>query len=494
MTPNERTALLRDIQHHIRRGDFASARHPCHELLRADSNDPDALSLHGLIEYSTGMIDEAEATLRKLIAIRPGNPDDHYNLARILTRRERTDEAMQEYDKAAALNPDYLTPIKGKAELLVLSGRQDEARRLLQEQIDAGKDAPEFGLILGTIEEQAGNHDDAATMAEKYAGAPGAKASTNRQLFFLLGRVYEKLERYDDAFRAFVRGNAYGAMPYDRAGFSKRVDRTIEIFSRKNMKGMPKSSIDSELPVFVTSMPRSGSTLIEQIINAHSRARGVGEINVINQVAFTSPERLKTQRPYPDCIETVTRKGLDTLGRAYLDEAEKLADDNDRIVDKTLQTWQHVGLLQLMLPNARVINVRRHPMDTCLSCFMAALSPSTHTFAATLEDLAHHYRDYDRLSKHWRDAAGIDSMEVRYEDLVADPETNARAIIDFCGLEWEDECLEYHTKKDRLVMTLSYDQVRKPIYTSALARWKRYERHLDPLRRLMGDLVDAYDA
>ncbi len=494
MTPNERTALLQEINGHMRRGDMASARQPVQSLLDANPDDIDGLSIDGIIKYSTGFLDEAEVNFRRLIELYPGRPEDHFNLARLLTRSDRIEEAIAEYDEALRLRPENLKPLEGKAQLLVLADRKDEARALLEEQINKGGDLPGFGLILGTIEEQAGDYEAAVRIAEKFAGSSSGDAPTNRQLFLLLGRALEKLERYDDAFRAFRRGKAYGAMPYDQAGFRDRVDRTIKIFSKKNLKSMPKSSQDSELPVFVTSMPRSGSTLVERIIGAHSRAKSVGEIIVMHRVAMGSAETLKTQRPYPDCIETTTRKGLDTLARQYLDEAEKLADGHDRIVDKTLETWQHVGLVQMMLPNARVINVRRHPMDTCLSCYMAALNPTVHTFASSLEDLAAHYREYDRLCKHWAQSAGIDYMEIRYEDLVDDQEKWSRDIIDFCGLEWEDACLQFHKKSSGLVLTLSYDQVRRPIYKSALDRWKRYEKQLDPLRRLIGDLVDEYDA
>jgi tetratricopeptide (TPR) repeat protein len=494
MTPQERSALLQDIQSHMRRNDMVSAREPCAALLEANPNDVDGLAIDGLIKFTTGYVEEAEVVFRRLIEIRPGNPEDHFNLARVLTRRERVDEAIKEFDEALRIRPDNLRPVEGKAQVLVIADRKDEAKALLKDHISKGDDLPSFGLILGTIAEQAGEYSEAVDIIERYAGSSKADAPTNRQLFLLLGRALEKLERYDDAFRAFRRGNAYGAMPYDREGFMDRVERTKRIFSRKNMKSMPKSGIDSELPVFVTSMPRSGSTLVERVIDAHSQAKGVGEIIVMHRVALESPNTLKTQRPYPDCIETATRKGLQTLGRQYLDEAEKLADGADRIVDKTLETWQHVGLVQMALPNARVINVRRHPMDTCLSCYMAALNPTVHTFAATLEDLAYHYRAYDTLCKHWAEAANIDYMEIRYEDFVDDQERWTHDIIDFCGLPWEDGCLEHHKRKSGLVMTLSYDQVRRPVYKSALARWKRYEKHLGPLQSLIGDLVKEYDA
>lgn len=495
MTPNERSALLQQINHHMRRQDLVSARQACQALLAANPNDVDGLAIHGVIQFTSGYVDEAESIFRRLIALRPGNPEDHFNLGRVLTRRDQVEEAMQEFDKAWRLRPENLRPIEGKAQVLVLANRKDEARRLLEEHIQAGRDTPGFALILATIQEQAGENEAAIATAEKHAGSSNADAPTNRQLFLLLGRTLEKLERFDDAFRAFQRGNAYGATPYDHAGMHDRIDRTIRIFSRKNVKSLPKSSIDSELPVFVTSMPRSGSTLVERIIGAHSKAIGVGEIIVMHRIAMGSPETLRTMRPYPDCIETATRKGLDALGRLYLDEAEKLADGHERIVDKTLETWQHVGLVQLALPNARVINVRRHPMDTCLSCYIAALNPTVHTFASSLESLAQHYREYDRLCKHWAKAATIDYMEIRYEDLVDDQERWSRDIIEFCGLDWEDQCLQFHKQSSPgLVKTLSYDQVRRPIYKSALDRWKRYEKHLEPLRRLIADLVDEYES
>ena len=384
-----------------------------------------------------------------------------------------------------------LAPIRGKAELLVLLGRQPEARDMLEACISQGRDSLEFGVILCTIEEQAGEYEAVVARAQRYTAGSSAASAANRQLHQVMGRALEKLERYDDAFDAFSRANLGAGPPFNRSGFESSVDHLIKIFSRKNLKLMSRSSIDSEQPIFVTSLPRSGSTLIEQIINAHSHARGVGELNAITAIASSAPARLKTARPYPECLENASRKGLDQLGRAYLDEARKLGGDAQRIADKTLQAWQHLGFLQLTLPEARVIHVRRHPMDTCLSCFMASLNTSAHPYVTTLEDLGFFYRQYDRLVKHWNDVLKIEMMEASYEALVEAPEPTIRAIIEFCGLDWEEDCLQHHKKVDRVVHTLSFDQVRKPLYKTAVARWKRYEKHLAPLKVALGDLAQA---
>jgi tetratricopeptide (TPR) repeat protein len=482
MRPQERDTLLRRINQCVQSGVCEPAREPCRQLLEANPNDCDALSFHAYITYLIGSLDEAEQTVRKLFTLRPGNADDHCMIARILSRKNQTNEALDQFDQAIKLNPSSPNPIIEKADLLIVLGRQDDAQRLIESKIAAGMNAPEFSLHLGTIQEQAGNYERAVEFAQRAAGAPAARPAINRQLYFLMGRALDKLSRYDDAFEAFQQGNACDALPFNQAGFAEHMDRIIKVFSKKNLKYMPNSSHASELPVFITSMPRSGSTLVEKIISAHSQAVGVDEINVINRIATNAHEHLKTQRPYPDCIDTITRKGLDQLGEIYLNEAEKLAGDHLRMADKTLQTWQHVGLVQLIMPGARVINVRRDPMDTCLSCFMASLNPQVHVFASNFNDLAFYYKQYDRLIKHWFNVASIELLEVQYEELVEDPERISREIIDFCGLEWEDECLQFHKQSDKIVLTLSYDQVRKPMYKTAVARWKKYEKHLGVLQ------------
>ena len=490
MTSEQRSALLNDARRWISKGAFGQAQEPCRQLLDANAADTDALCLKAQIDYAIGSLDAAEGAVRKLFELRPGNPEDHCMLAAILSRQERVEEALGQYDQAARLNPSSTKPAMGKAELLMYAGRSEEARAALQPLIDQGADDSAFGVLLGTIEENAGQYDKAVGLAQRYtSGANANPPAINRQLYFLMGRSLEKLERYDDAFDAFVRGNGFGALPFDHRRFGQYIDHLIEVFSKKNMRSMPRSSHDSELPVFIASMPRSGSTLVEQIVGAHSQAIGVGEINIINRVAINAPAHLKTQRPYPECISMVTRKGMTQLGDVYLEEAEKLASDHARLADKTLQAWQHVGLIQHILPDSRVIYVRRNPMDTCLSCFMAALTPDVHVFASNFKDLAFYYKQHDRLVKHWLKSASLEQLEVQYEELVEQPEELSRQIIEFCELDWEDECLRFHQKKDRLVMTLSYEQVRKPIYKSAMQRWKKYEKHLGELRAELADVL-----
>lgn len=489
MDPRERGERLQEVQRCVSRGEYQNGRRITTALLASDPDDAGALQWHAIILANQGLHDEAEESLRRIIKLKPDHFEAHHILARVLTMQRRTDDALATYDDMARLRPDSPLPAIGKADLLVLSGRPDEARAMLEAQQAHGKNAPEFELILGTIQEQAGKLEEAVAHAQKFAGAPGVSAGTNRQLFYLMGRTLDKLKRYDEAFNAFARGASYSDGVFNRANFAAFIDRVMAIFTRKNLKSMPKSSLDSDLPVFVTSMPRTGSTLIERIINAHSKMRGVGELDIIHQLAFAAPDHLKTQRPYPDCIETITRKGLDTLGRVYLDEVAHLTQGQERIADKTLQTWQHIGFVQMMLPESRVINVRRHPMDTCLSCFMAGLSPQSHPYAANVGDLAFYYQQYDRLMKHWADVASIELLEVQYEELVEEPERVSREIIEFCGMEWEDGCLQYHKKPDDLVLTLSYDQVRKPVYKTAVARWRNYEKQLAPLRAALGPLV-----
>lgn len=489
MNPAERLQALQEVQVAMRQGEFDAARTRCNQMLAANPNDLDALTLSSVLAFTTGMLDEAEQTLRRLITMRPGHAEDRFNLARVLTRQNRTDDAMREYEEAARLAPNSIVPIRGKAELLVLLGRRDEAKEFLETVIKGGLDAPEFGLILSTIDEQSEDYEGAIERARRYVAIPNASPVVSRQIFFVMGRALEKLERYDEAFSAFRRGNACAAAPFDRARFAAQIDQLVKLFSRKSLKSMAKSSIDSDQPVFITSMPRSGSTLIEQILNAHSRAVGVGEINVILEIASSATARLQTQRPYPECLEIASRKGLDRLGEAYLEAVRRQVGEADRIADKTLQTWMHAGLVQLILPQARMIHVRRHPMDTCLSCYMASLSPTAHPFTSNLEDLGFYYRGYHRLVKHWLETLNIEQMELSYEELVHNPEPTTRAIVEFCGLEWEDACLEHHKSIDRVVHTLSFDQVRKPLYTSAVERWRRYEKHLGPLRAALGDLA-----
>lgn len=208
----------------------------------------------------------------------------------------------------------------------------------------------------------------------------------------------------------------------------------------------------------------------------------------INEMVRDLPALLGPEAEYPECMADITTDQLDALTEQYLTRLPRAPGRPQRMVDKALNNFEHVGLLHLMFPHARIIHAKRHPQDLCLSCYFQDLPTQWHPYAGNLRDLGQMYRLYDQLMTHWRDACGLPMLEVDYETLVQDQETVSRQIIEFIGLEWDDRCLRFHEAK-RAVTTASYGQVQQPMYASAVARYERYAQHLGPLRDALGDVT-----
>ncbi|MCA9295028.1 MAG: sulfotransferase, partial [Phycisphaerales bacterium] len=246
----------------------------------------------------------------------------------------------------------------------------------------------------------------------------------------------------------------------------------------------------------IVGMPRSGSTLIEQIIHAHPNGFGAGELPAMSDVLLNVSSTIGAMLPYPSNVPTFKAGHLDQLAHAYLERRPAAPPEASRIVDKALNNYLHIPLIRRLFPRATIIHARRHPMDICMSCFMHNLSPITHAYTTRLDWLAAMYTMYDEQMRAWaamNDAHDLRIVDVMYERLVDDFDHEARRLIDAVGLPWHDDCASFHTSH-RAVTTLSYEQVRQPIYRSTIARHERYGAHLDPLRTALAAQIDAYEA
>ena len=236
----------------------------------------------------------------------------------------------------------------------------------------------------------------------------------------------------------------------------------------------------SDRPVFIVGMPRSGTTLVEQIISSHPRAAGAGELPDIPWLIQRLPAELGSGAGYPGCVEALDRESVQRLAGSYLDRLGLVSATTDRVTDKLPMNYMHLGLIAVLFPNAVIVHCKRDPMDTCLSCYFQNFSRDL-GFCFDLEDLGFYYRHYETLMAFWAEVLPLCIHDVAYEDLVKNPEDVSRGLIEACGLEWDPRCLSPH-KNRRPVKTASSWQVRQPLYKTSVARWKRYEKHLGPLK------------
>jgi len=465
-------------------GDLTQAEALAKKALRRDKRDVNARQLLGLIAKQRGWFDEAAEHFEKCVRMRGEEAMSHCRLAGVRMLQGRFDDAIEGYERALALDGEFPTAMRGKAEVLERRGELDAAYALLAPAATRASQHAETILMLASLEVKRGAAAAAVTRLESLAARGDLQSTTRRQVYFTMGRALEHLERFDEAFEAYVKANAAAGQPFDLRAKTERTDRMITFFSSERVRKLPRANEASELPVFIVGMPRSGSTLIEQIIDAHPEAYGAGELTTFNEVVTAISAGGGQRRRYPEAVEGLSAAALGRLGKRYLNRVGRLKRGAARVADKNLLNYNHLGLIALLFPQARVIHCRRDALDTALSCFVNDLSPVGFPWAGDLPSIGAYYREYARLMAHWREVSEVRMLEVEYEELVRDTERVIREIIAFCGLRWDEACARPH-ESGRAVTTLSYDQVRRPVYRTSVRRHERYARHLGPLREAL---------
>jgi hypothetical protein len=264
-----------------------------------------------------------------------------------------------------------------------------------------------------------------------------------------------------------------------------------QVFDARNLESLKGYGLDSDRPIFIVGMPRSGTTLVEQIISAHPQVHGAGEIPLLAN--WLASSRGRDEAPYPDWARTMTSGDCANIGQIYLNALPAIAPPERRITDKWVDNFEHLGLIHVCLPNAVIIHCQRDPRDTCLSCFGIRFVAGQQ-YSYDLAELGRYWRAYDRLMDHWRAVLPPGRMlEVPYEAVVGDVEGWARRLIAHCGLEWDDACLRFHESR-RQVRSASFAQVRRPIYAASVGRWRPFAGHLGPLLETLGPPWNAPDA
>lgn len=481
---------LRQAVELFRAGRLADAEAIARRSLETDRRNGDAMSLIGLIEYERGRFDSAEQWHRKAIAADRRNPLFICNLATTFTARGRLRDALAQYERALKVRPGYVEALTGKADVLERRGKADRAAEVLAPLVRGGSLTSMGATIqLRLLLQPAKEPERVVEFVSGQLKRQDLRSDHRRSLLLGLGKARDALGDCDGAFDAYVAANAIDSRPFDVKAVVEMVDTLIEVFSAERMEALPRATHGSRVPVFIVGLPRCGSTLVEQIVHAHPDAHGAGEIPDLAELLGAMPGIVGSDDAYPHCVGSVTSQNLNQCARVYLDRLRKHGGKAMRIVDKSLINFERLGVISLLLPEASVIHVRRHPLDQCLSCFMADLPPQLHPYSTDLANLGGYYRQYARLMRFWRDHPHVRMLELDYEDLVADQEGLSRRIIDFVGLEWDDRVLRFHEAK-RDVGTMSYGQVRQPIYKAAVARYQRYERHLKGLKEALGDVLD----
>ncbi len=483
MNPEHHPDALRRL---MSTGNVGEAMRRLPMMLEQHPSDPQALTVATMLRFQAADFDSCVEMLRRLVEIEPGKALNWSMLGKSLLMRADAADARTAYEKALALEPLNPSAIAGMAEVLNRLGEQEEGLTILRQAKSKGVNNSEMSLVEATILQQLGRSEEAMAEARQFWQSPSTPAVFRGRLGFLLGRLLESAERYDEAFTAYADANQVraAAAKFDPEMSRRQTDQMIEYFSTARLGSFSRSTLGSEVPVAILGMPRSGTTLTEQIIQAHPEGHGAGETPAMDRHFRRLAMQNRTQR-YPEFLGSLTPADLDSVGEAYLKEVLVGRPDARRAVDKYLRNSSLAGMFWMVFPKCRLIWCQRDPMDTCFSCYTNPLPPNIHPWSSDLRHLGTAFRFHQRLAEHWRDTLDLPFLELVYEEVVADSETWIRRIIDFCGLSWDERCLQAHESK-RAVMTISYDQVRRPIFDTSIGRWKRFEKHLGPLRESLG--------
>lgn len=493
LVPNHAIAYnnLGNALNELKRHDEALA---CFEkAINLVPNYADAYYNAALVLQTVKRHDDAVSYYRKAIALQPDYAEAYLKMGVVYQELGKHDEALSWLDRAIALKPNGADAYVSKGGLLVELGRMSDAEAALERSLELAPDeaAPLIGLL--SLKRSKRGEPFFDRLEAHYGRREKLPVEKQVDMCFAMGSALEHSGEYDESFAAYQEANRlyFHDHPYDEAEDVGYVENTCNFFSDEMFSkysaaadALP-SECDQRVPIFIVGMPRSGTTLIEQILASHSDLYGAGELATLSELV-KKVELLPPGAPNWESSVLALRE----LGRQYLDSVWKLVPGARFITDKMPHNFKYIGLIPLMFPNAKIIHSLRDPMDTCFSCY-ALLFKEGHEYSYDMQMLGRHYQRYRKLMAHWCSILPADRMlEIRYEDNVADLEHQARRLLDYLGLPWDSACLKFYQNR-RSVSTASVTQVRKPIYSSSVARWKRYEKHLEPLLEIVaGD--DAY--
>ena len=470
------------------KGDIPGAVNVLRRAVELNPDHPGALFNLGLALKDSDNFEAALAPLRRSLQLAPDNLNGCILLVSTLIAAARIEEAEGFIETGLSRWPDNnaLMSYGGAARLAVGDG--EGAREILRKVLDLDPGCVPAHLYFAEAD---GDMDDESRIAqvETALAQKGLPPHESSALHFVAGRRYVKSGKYEEGFAHYEQGNARKREALALLGRSydpAREERVVnELMSGFGADAFAKEGgSDSELPVFIIGMPRSGTSLVEQILASHPEVGGGGELQHLNNAAA----RLRQEAGYP--LQPVSGANLREIAKAYLERLKETDGDAVRITDKMPTNFRILGLAARLFPNSRIIHVRRHPMDIGLSSYFQNFYGTGNVFIYSFDWFAHYYDEYRRLMEHWRTVLPVNMLELDYEALVADQESESRRLVEFLGLEWDEACLEFH-KTERPVVTASQTQVRRPMYNSSVGAWKRYEKQLQPLARALASPAAA---
>jgi len=509
---------LQKAMSQVQKGNLGEAERIYREILSDDPNNVDALRLLALLASRTGAVDQAINMLENCTKIAPDYALAWENLAKMYRQKDDPDSLQKAafcFSKATELRPDWAEGWAGLGTMQTRSSQHNEGIESYKKSIELKANQPRVHLSLGHVYKTSGNqeecinsYNEAISFDNNFGEAYWSLANLKTYKFsgdeilnmekrveltevperekvhflFSLGKAFEDMGSYDESFEYYKRGNDLnrGRTTYDPKAIEALSERLKLFFTEDRLNKYKGSGDNSNSPIFIVGLPRSGSTLIEQILASHSKIEGTMELPNIMNIARKLGNSTKDRTAYPEVIDTLQGIDLTDLGKSFINETQFLRTGKQHFIDKMPNNFSHIGLIKLILPNAKIIDARRNPMDTCFSCFKQLFARGQ-AFTYDLSEIARYYVNYVNLMDHWDKVLPGYVYRVQHEDLLNNQERVTRDLIDFCEVDFESSTLEFYKTK-RAVKTASSEQVREPINTKGLNQWKNYEIHLKDLK------------
>ena len=508
---------------HQRAGRYRESEPLLREVLAVDADEVNAMRMLARVAEEAEHLDEAERLLRCAVKVKPGFDDAWLNLARVLKDNDQLEEAVKCTAQAALVSPRNPLAHYLHASMLALMRRYEDAIEAYRESIRLRAHNPAAWVGLGNLLKTLGRQEEGIAayrealnlrpgfaevwwslanlktfdfsdtdFAEMEQGLEEATENDDVRVHFLfaLGKALEDRGDFDAAFARYAEANNIQRtrVSYDPVLTEVKHDRIRDTFSAEVLAAGVTQSADETVPIFIVGLPRSGSTLVEQILASHPLVDGTAELPDVARV-IAAISRRQARGGYPEAVTRMGEPELQELGMMYLQRTRRHRSGKPFFTDKMPNNFPSIGLIHLILPQAKIIDVRRHPLDSLLGCYKQhfALGQS---FTYDLFELGEFYLEYRRIMAHWHAVLPGRVLELRYEDIVHEQEAMTRRLLDYCGLPWDSRCLRFH-ETERAVHTASSEQVRQPLYDSSVNHWRNFREHLAPLTEVIGPEIEA---
>jgi tetratricopeptide (TPR) repeat protein len=517
LVPNRQSTLINLTIAQLKIGKVENARVNCELALRLNPNDPSILNQLGLIYQKTRNYGESIFYFRQAIEMNRSCFDAYLNLGNLLSELNRYEDALLNYEKAIECEPSQMDAYSHRGNALKNLNRFEEAAGSYKKAIELNPDFADawtglarLQLELGSFEEAEKHYGKAHSinpeMVDPLCGLAEVKgyrvegpivseiekrlsdedltSNERAQLIHAFAKICDEAGRYDEAFERFSESKKLLKNNFDIEKVASSYSALASLFSREFVASRNGFGLPDERPVFVVGMPRSGTTLVEQILTSHHQIDGLGELRNIHIISKSLGGGIENPVQFAEAVRRLTIRDTAKMAQKYCEVFSRSKKQFVRLIDKNPHNFEMLGIIALLFPKAHIIHCRRDPLDTCVSMYTHKFSRE-HGYNQDFSVLGRYYREYEKLMEHWKNALPIKIFEFDYEKNIEDIESLSRSAISFLGLEWDPNCLNYY-KHSRRVATPSLWQVRQPLYSKSVGRWRHYEKHLGPLKEALG--------